>query len=227
MFLKRTSSTTFQLTRSRGAWLSSVNAMTTISSFQLTRSRGAWQVQKNGTKSLAIFQLTRSRGAWQDTCCAPCGLCWFQLTRSRGAWLSACRTLTQARKFQLTRSRGAWQISEMARGSSRNFNSHAHVERDRNRACTCGNRHISTHTLTWSVTLSHAVPHVPHKISTHTLTWSVTGQKNSRQKPDWFQLTRSRGAWQKSFKNIYNCSNFNSHAHVERDGEKVSWLSPQ
>ncbi len=75
---------------------------------------------------------------------------------------------------------------------------------------------ISTHTLTWSVTLSHAVPHVPHKISTHTLTWSVTSaeidqlqtEKISTHTLTWsvtalivhrtpllvFQLTRSRGA---------------------------------
>ena len=77
-----------------------------------------------------------------------------------------------------------------------NFNSHAHVERDRNRKRSGTHKHISTHTLTWSVTVntfrygnfisdfnSHA--HVErdealevwddeNEISTHTLTWSVT-----------------------------------------------------
>ena len=33
---------------------------------------------------------------------------------------------------------------------------------------------ISTHTLTWSVTLSTAVYKHSDRISTHTLTWSVT-----------------------------------------------------
>ena len=77
------------------------------------------------------------------------------------------------------------------------FNSHAHVERD---GCTDEQlaelQKISTHTLTWSVTLSmrkqcSAIGHFnshahverdkpslsmkpPSVISTHTLTWSVT-----------------------------------------------------
>ena len=33
---------------------------------------------------------------------------------------------------------------------------------------------ISTHTLTWSVTISHEAQLNSTKISTHTLTWSVT-----------------------------------------------------
>ena len=34
-----------------------------------------------------------------------------------------------------------------------NFNSHAHVERDKIVSDEIGNQEISTHTLTWSVTL--------------------------------------------------------------------------
>ena len=56
---------------------------------------------------------------------------------------------------------------------------------------------ISTHTLTWSVTIPQAVLDADAEISTHTLTWSVTAQC-------------SRG--------YTNPCNFNSHAHVERDG---------
>ena len=80
--------------------------------------------------------------------------------------------------------------------SQRNFNSHAHVERDSLLGVAIGVIRISTHTLTWSVTPavlmllqgcsdfnSHA--HVERdllssftstiwNISTHTLTWSVT-----------------------------------------------------
>ena len=124
-----------------------------------------------------------------------------------------------------------------------NFNSHAHVERDNRHDMPLLQSWISTHTLTWSVTpLWHCVFAVPAisthtltwsvtlcicvntysiKISTHTLTWSVTLYRDIILILTIFQLTRSRGAWQKSFKYIYNSSNFNSHAHVERDGLRV------
>ena len=77
-----------------------------------------------------------------------------------------------------------------------NFNSHAHVERDTTVFCLLSLAGISTHTLTWSVTLADVVDDVVvadfnshahverdflltclffcHTISTHTLTWSVT-----------------------------------------------------
>ena len=55
---------------------------------------------------------------------------------------------------------------------------------------------ISTHTLTWSVTLATGSATGQFSISTHTLTWSVTASKA----PD----AKSR-------------EDFNSHAHVERD----------
>ena len=40
--------------------------------------------------------------------------------------------------------------------------------------CQLTNVHISTHTLTWSVTISSPCKIVSEIISTHTLTWSVT-----------------------------------------------------
>ena len=55
---------------------------------------------------------------------------------------------------------------------------------------------ISTHTLTWSVTVSAKKVKQNSRISTHTLTWSVT--------LGYYML-------------YYRYSNFNSHAHVERD----------
>ena len=58
------------------------------------------------------------------------------------------------------------------------FNSHAHVERDHAAVGKWITAEISTHTLTWSVTV---IPHTKspkQSISTHTLTWSVT--------PFWF-----------------------------------------
>ena len=100
----------------------------------------------------------------------------------------------------------------------KNFNSHAHVERDDMIQAFIDGIKISTHTLTWSVTVmiidyitgmwnfnSHA--HVERDqnggedkpqeiISTHTLTWSVTGRIQA---------------------GVSSQQNFNSHAHVERD----------
>ena len=55
-----------------------------------------------------------------------------------------------------------------------NFNSHAHVERDRIIKIIQIIDAISTHTLTWSVTNAEEIPVTAVKISTHTLTWSVT-----------------------------------------------------
>ena len=54
------------------------------------------------------------------------------------------------------------------------FNSHAHVERDQEIITMTGDRIISTHTLTWSVTLFSIYDKAGKTISTHTLTWSVT-----------------------------------------------------
>ena len=75
-----------------------------------------------------------------------------------------------------------------------NFNSHAHVERDALNGNYGGYPNISTHTLTWSVTMVIYKQLQPVQISTHTLTWSVTGQQSHLQFPAVFQLTRSRGA---------------------------------
>ena len=55
---------------------------------------------------------------------------------------------------------------------------------------------ISTHTLTWSVTITINLDSPEQSISTHTLTWSVTVTVNRQ---------------------IVTKSDFNSHAHVERD----------
>ena len=55
-----------------------------------------------------------------------------------------------------------------------NFNSHAHVERDICSSTTGNLLAISTHTLTWSVTVAGGGSNQGTTISTHTLTWSVT-----------------------------------------------------
>ena len=61
------------------------------------------------------------------------------------------------------------------RRSYLHFNSHAHVERDSyNALVDMAVDNISTHTLTWSVTMGMQRCSTRVKISTHTLTWSVT-----------------------------------------------------
>ena len=97
--------------------------------------------------------------------------------------------------FQLTRSRGAWLYTPRSLNSIGYFNSHAHVERDEMFSYFVNKFGISTHTLTWSVTLKVQKP----------LFYNV------------FQLTRSRGAWHSGFATGTNYQDFNSHAHVERD----------
>ena len=84
---------------------------------------------------------------------------------------------------------------------------------------------ISTHTLTWSVTIVGTVFKVFHFISTHTLTWSVTISVNcvnvvktiSTHTLTWSVTARD---WQR----IDVLWHFNSHAHVERDdGTPFLW----
>ena len=148
---------------------------TPIKSFQLTRSRGAWLLKRRGRKHDSKFQLTRSRGAWPycsgvifplsaisthtltwsvtfgvqvalicmnyfnshahverdcETPPTPMPPHSFQLTRSRGAWQISGTSTNVVFLFQLTRSRGAWRIEAKKEQLLVDFNSHAHVERD-------------------------------------------------------------------------------------------------
>ena len=48
------------------------------------------------------------------------------------------------------------------------------MERDERRVKIIENKVISTHTLTWSVTVDTEAGQADKAISTHTLTWSVT-----------------------------------------------------
>ena len=126
-----------------------------------------------------------------------------------------------------------------------NFNSHAHVERDTGRLEIIYIWWISTHTLTWSVTafllsstftilvisthtLTWSVTYIAlygksHKyISTHTLTWSVTlsvTEREVRENISTHTLTWS--VTDKPQQYLQIVTNFNSHAHVERDHAKV------
>ena len=121
-----------------------------------------------------------------------------------------------------------------------NFNSHAHVERDCFHVLITSIAAISTHTLTWSVTIyndirrgtiknfnSHA--HVERDrplyykyfdsfISTHTLTWSVT--KFDKDLAKMLMISTHTLTWSVTCYTFHNHTRqqyFNSHAHVERD----------
>ena len=99
-----------------------------------------------------------------------------------------------------------------------NFNSHAHVERDRTWEDFDFTLNISTHTLTWSVTNASINNFTNFCISTHTLTWSVTTfviyavrfLKISTHTLTWSVTNYSENSNKSNY--------FNSHAHVERDG---------
>ena len=77
---------------------------------------------------------------------------------------------------------------------------------------------ISTHTLTWSVTILMQVYRTARQISTHTLTWSVTEvimtffayEFISTHTLTWSVTSSASIA-------TSGDGNFNSHAHVERD----------
>ena len=100
----------------------------------------------------------------------------------------------------------------------RDFNSHAHVERDYTARAYVYNGSISTHTLTWSVTFKPPVNAKFDFISTHTLTWSVTEKKTKKG----IRMTISTHTltWSVTIigsSGLSGSFNFNSHAHVERD----------
>ena len=164
----------FQLTRSRGAWPALSVCSFLSSSFQLTRSRGAWPSRR--LQMICVFYFNSHAHVERDAFfvrvpismeISTHTLTWsvtgfatgtnyqeaFQLTRSRGAWHNEFSNVYLNGEFQLTRSRGAWLIF----------------------LCTIK---------------------PPIFISTHTLTWSVTIYRLEFVRCKSFQLTRSRGAWQ-------------------------------
>ena len=162
------------------------------------------------------FQLTRSRGAWHDCLRLAFLPVYFnshahvERDLSKTYWLPylciSTHTLTWSvtslfvgllsmLKFQLTRSRGAWHYLESNGDYTFNFNSHAHVERDNITKIVLMRLIISTHTLTWSVTV------VTSKVMS-IFSFQLTRSRGAWRQPTLaclgsrqFQLTRSRGAW--------------------------------
>ena len=119
----------------------------------------------------------------------------FQLTRSRGAWLLTNVHRNKIVQFQLTRSRGAWRVAYRIQSVYPNFNSHAHVERDRLTFWSAlASAHFNSHAHVERDNITKIVL-MRLIISTHTLTWSVTVVTSKVMSIFSFQLTRSRGAW--------------------------------
>ena len=186
----------FQLTRSRGAWLLFLFLCVFHFKFQLTRSRGAWRYlfyileyemdfnsHAHVERDTFHAMLTRLKRISTHT------LTWSVTWKPSTAYFNP-------KTFQLTRSRGAWRVITLSDPMKNlNFNSHAHVERDVMTFCLpC----FSKFQLTRS---RGAWPHVLRVLLLCRL----------------FQLTRSRGAWRKDDTIRIAGENFNSHAHVERD----------
>ena len=121
-----------------------------ISTHTLTWSVTENQPRKNVVRLISTHTLT-----WSVTkqFVRKQSFCRFQLTRSRGAWLLTLIILPSPEKvisthtltwsvtnysmtekgtdtFQLTRSRGAWPAKSVIKMAQKDFNSHAHVERD-------------------------------------------------------------------------------------------------
>ena len=121
--------------------------------FQLTRSRGAWQGKWNAP--CWVFPISTHTLTWSVTFVEFSYPALIEISTHTLTWSVTQRQLsdTSAVRFQLTRSRGAWPERHWAGICKRHFNSHAHVERDERFSFRSQWNLISTHTLTWSVTI--------------------------------------------------------------------------
>ena len=128
-------------------------------------------------------------------------------------------------EFQLTRSRGAWLITIDRYALAHNFNSHAHVERDRVQPISFRlNLYFNSHAHVERdrCRYLHFTKFIPFQLTRSRGAWRFEICYNIVILI--FQLTRSRGAWPPFFAlqklNFY----FNSHAHVERDSLTSSFI---
>ena len=92
------------------------------------------------------------------------------------------------------------------------FNSHAHVERDIFYGTQTKQNFISTHTLTWSVTITMKNEYYSLKISTHTLTWSVTLAMFSVV--DLFVISTHTLTWSVTLLPLPQCLSFQISTHT-------------
>ena len=163
--------------------------------FQLTRSRGAWQMSRHlNSKSARIsthtltWSVTGDRMTNKERLAISTHTLTWSVTPKRS-------NVAMVWSFQLTRSRGAWPFQVCRFLLQQNFNSHAHVERDRFLLLVVSqHRDFNSHAhVERDQALFLAL--LIKCISTHTLTWSVTLSAAFLTRMYLFQLTRSRGAW--------------------------------
>ena len=187
----------FQLTRSRGAWLTWFWILCSKIDFnshahverdlsdswwnaQILYFNSHAHVERDGSPCANIgeierFQLTRSRGAW--LCKRSWQICWQCISTHTLTWSVTAEAQGSARErqFQLTRSRGAWPVHYSGLCYKLVISTHTLTWSVTGYAPWAGRgERISTHTLTWSVTRRECLCKECILISTHTLTWSVT-----------------------------------------------------
>ena len=98
----------------------------------------------------------------------------FQLTRSRGAWQLKCATCTNSKDFNSHAHVERDVATNMVYYRYSNFNSHAHVERDTgDNRWECCNNYFNSHAHVERDSADFVI-YCIWIISTHTLTWSVT-----------------------------------------------------
>ncbi len=149
--------------------------MSAIASFQLTRSRGAWLHSKD--KNIFRDHFNSHAHVERDQQRPRYSRAWYHFNSHAHVERDRLRLILfpTVYVFQLTRSRGAWPLHSRCHLQILiYFNSHAHVERDDYVKFHIAIFFISTHTLTWSVTANIYAKRGRRYISTHTLTWSVT-----------------------------------------------------
>ncbi len=140
------------------------------STFQLTRSRGAWLHRQMFQPNTGIFQLTRSRGAWprwEYLPTLPCGHFNSHAHVERDLAENICQlfhvvisthTLTwsvtkgfrnAAEQICISTHTLTWSVTRLKNSLipwKSNFNSHAHVERDRDACMVCNaNPNFNSH----------------------------------------------------------------------------------
>ena len=166
----------FQLTRSRGAWLMAAEWLNSTQQFQLTRSRGAWLSTHFNSSHRSYFNSHAhvERDLANHEACITCDyisthtLTWsvtpvqipIELnevisthTLTWSVTLMFCVFYYCTIHFNSHAHVERDHIHIYIQTYTRHFNSHAHVERDVKYYKVSWACMISTHTLTWSVTL--------------------------------------------------------------------------
>ena len=238
---EQTDNETFQLTRSRGAWLQSKFYDSKVT-YDFNSHAHVERDVRHFTADFLHCNFNSHAHVERDqklTGDLNYKLV-FQLTRSRGAWRYNFVLNVAGGGFQLTRSRGAWQLLPLLQNQLLHFNSHAHVERDtRLDACAACQQNFNSHAHVERDSQNLAMPIVSRYFNSHAHVerdapyqafWQCSRSfQLTRSRGAWpkrisayiltipFQLTRSRGAWLNRNIRNYVTQNFNSHAHVERD----------